>query len=160
MCFPSGLCRVLGSFHQSEGSSHLDTEGGSSAAGSYSQESAGVQILPGSGPLLWKVLAKLVNPSLYPLNELLKSGPQWKWTPPCEQAFMEAKQRLTEAPVLAHYDPSLPLRLAGDAFSYGLGAVISHTYPDESERPIAFASQTLTPSERNYSQLERDMYLT
>ena len=93
---------------------------------------------------------------LHPLNELLKAGQRWKWTPQCEQAFKEAKQRLTEAPVLAHYDPTLPLRLAGDASSYGLGAVISHTYPDGTERPVAFASRTLTSSERNYSQLERE----
>ena len=60
------------------------------------------------------------------------------------------------APVLAYYDPELPLQLAGDASAYGMGAVISHTYPDSSERPIAYASRMFTKSEKNYVQLEKE----
>ena len=40
--------------------------------------------------------------------------------------------------------------------SYGLGAVISHVFPNGVERPIAYAARTLTASERNYSQLEKE----
>lgn len=72
---------------------------------------------------------------LHPMNELLKAGVRWKWSADCEKAFQKAKELLTSAPVLAHYDSKLPLRLAGDASAYGMGAVISHLYPDGSERP-------------------------
>ena len=43
--------------------------------------------------------------------------------------------------ILAHYDPDLPISLAGDASAYGVGAVISHTMQDSTERPLAFATQ-------------------
>ena len=93
---------------------------------------------------------------LHPLHALLRAGQCWKWSQACDRAFKEAKSKLTSAPVLAHYDPHLPIRLAADASPYGVGAVISHTMPDGSERPIAFASRTLTTSERNYAQIDKE----
>ena len=57
--------------------------------------------------------------------------------------------------MLCHYDPSLPLRLTGDASAYGVGAVLSHILTDGSERPIAYASRSLSFAEKNYAQLEK-----
>ena len=93
---------------------------------------------------------------LSPLYSLLQKDVKWCWTKECERAFKEAKETLSSATVLAHYDPRLPLRLAADASSYGVGAVISHVFPDGSERPIAYASRSLTTTEKSYAQLEKE----
>ena len=89
------------------------------------------------------------------LYDLLKVGVAWKWTKECDEAMKEVKQCLTSETVLVHYDVNLPLTLATDASPHGVGAVISHVVNGE-EKPIAFASKTLAPAERNYSQLDRE----
>ena len=92
----------------------------------------------------------------HPLHKLLRDDVQWDWSAECAKAFAATKQALVSSDVLIHYDPSLPISLAGDASAYGLGVVISHSLPDGTERPIAFASRTLFSSERNYAQLEKE----
>ena len=92
----------------------------------------------------------------HPLYRLLKNDVKWNWDSDCERAFKETKESLTSADVLVHFDPKLPISLAGDASAYGIGAVISHKFPDGTEKPIAFASRSLSAAEKNYSQLERE----
>ena len=58
--------------------------------------------------------------------------------------------------MLVHFDSSEQLLLACDASPKGLGAVLSHVMDDGQERPIAYASRTLTPAEQGYSQLEKE----
>ena len=93
---------------------------------------------------------------IQPLNDLLQKDKKWSWTEECSRAVDTAKRLLLQSKVLVHYDSSLPLRLAADASQYGLGAVISHTLPNGEERPIAFASRSLSQSERNYSQIDKE----
>ena len=74
------------------------------------------------------------------------------------QPCSEGQEGLMEAPVLAHYDPTLLIRLAGDAFAYGIGAVLSHKFPDVKCKQwgIAYISRTLSKAEGNYVQLEKE----
>ena len=65
---------------------------------------------------------------LHPLNHLLKAGQKWTWTEKCTEAFEAAKRLQVTAPVLAHYDPSLPMKMVGDDSAYGIGAVIVHMH--------------------------------
>lgn len=58
--------------------------------------------------------------------------------------------------VLTHYDPNLPVTLACDASSYGLGCVLSHIMPNGEEKPIAFAFRTRNKAERKYSQIDKE----
>ena len=90
------------------------------------------------------------------LNDLLRKNKRWEWTDECLKAVNTAKQLLTTSKLLTHYNPDLPVRLAADASHYGLEAVISHVLPNGEERPIAFTSRSLSPSERNYSQIDKE----
>ena len=46
---------------------------------------------------------------LAPLHRLLKAGQTWQWSEACDRAFQVAKDKVTQAPVLAHFDPKLPV---------------------------------------------------
>jgi hypothetical protein len=97
-----------------------------------------------------------VSTILHPLYHLIKKDTEFVWNTTCETAFQRIKAELVSAKVLVHYNPKLPLVLATDASPYGLGVVLSHIMPDQSERPIAFGSRTLTKSEANYSQIDKE----
>ena len=73
------------------------------------------------------------------------------WGQEQEEVFSAAKEALQDDSLLVHYDESKPLILACDASQYGLGAVLSHTMEDGTERQVAYASRTLTAAEKRYS---------
>ena len=91
-----------------------------------------------------------------PLYGLTHKDTAFDWTPKCEDAFNQLKAALTEAPVLAFPQFGRPFLLETDASGVGLGAVLSQVQDDSTNRPIAYASRTLQPHERNYgiSELE------
>ena len=93
---------------------------------------------------------------VHPLNRLLMFDTPWAWTETCQVAFKKLKELLLHSPLLAHYDPNKPVRRAFDASSYGLGAVLSHVFDDSEEKPIAYASRSLSASEQNYSMIEKE----
>lgn len=71
-----------------------------------------------------------------------------RWTAEHQQSFDALKSSLTNAPVLAYADFTLPFILEVDASHGGLGAVLSQEQGGK-VRPIAFASRGLRPTERN-----------
>ncbi|CAB4025071.1 putative protein K02A2.6-like protein, partial [Paramuricea clavata] len=97
-----------------------------------------------------------LSTELEPLYQLLRKNQRWKWNTEQIRAFERPKTLLQSATVLVHYDPNKKLTVSCDASPYGVGAVLSHEMPDGSERPIAFASRTLTSAEKKYSQLDKE----
>ncbi|XP_064459074.1 uncharacterized protein K02A2.6-like [Ornithodoros turicata] len=90
-----------------------------------------------------------------PLYDLLQKNKKWAWTKETERSFQESKTWLTEDNVLTFYDPTKELGLVCDASAYGVGAVLFHKI-DEAERPIAYASRTLSKAECAYAHIERE----
>ena len=91
-----------------------------------------------------------------PLYALTRKNVPFVWNASCQEAFDHLKQLLTEAPVLAFPDFEKDFILETDASGAGLGAVLSQEQEDGSQRPIAFASRTLQPSEKNYGVSEME----
>ncbi len=65
------------------------------------------------------------------------------------------KSQFTTPPILAHFDLDIPTIVTCDASTQALGAVLSQEQ-DGVERPVAFASRALTPTEQRYSVGERE----
>ena len=97
-----------------------------------------------------------LSSNLAPLYKLLKKGETWSWTKQQEDAFVEVKEALQSDALLVHFDPQKTIILACDASPYGCGAVLSHVMPDGVERPIVYASRSLSSAEKNYSQLDKE----
>lgn len=93
---------------------------------------------------------------LSPLYELLKKGAKWCWSDRENEAFMRIKNNITSDQVLTHFNPGAKIILTVDASPSGLGAVLSQIDSDKQEKPIAFASRTLSNSEKRYSQIQKE----
>jgi hypothetical protein len=97
-----------------------------------------------------------LSTTLAPLHKLLCKEVKWKWGQTQSEAFLESKKLLHSSRVLVHYDPGKELVLACDASPYGVGAVLSHRQKDGTDKPISYASRSLSPAEKNYSQLDKE----
>lgn len=93
---------------------------------------------------------------LCPLHRLLRVDVPWEWGDAEERAFENVKRELISDRVLAHFDPEKQLVLTVDASPYGIGALLAQRDGDGTERPLAYGSRSLSTSEKNYSQLQKE----
>ena len=89
-----------------------------------------------------------------PLHSLTQKGASFHWSAECQEAFDTLKLKLTMAPVLAYPSCEKPYTMETDASLSGLGAVLSQVHDDGKLHPVAYASRSLSKSERNYSVTE------
>lgn len=91
-----------------------------------------------------------------PIDKLMRKDTKFFWDSDCEAAFVRFKEILTSDLLLTHYNPQLPIMLASDASSIGIGSVAYHTYPDGSMKAFYHVSRRLTSAEQKYSQIEKE----
>jgi len=93
-----------------------------------------------------KFISKL-SEMCFPLNHLLQKSVKWKWTAECKNSVKRIKNTLTSSEALVHWNPSLPLFLAADASSMGIGAVLFHRFQDGTEKAFTYAPKPSHPKE-------------
>ena len=93
-----------------------------------------------------------------PLRHLLKDNVVFKWTPECETALVKLKQEIVSDRVVMPFNPEFQVQLACDASPTGISAVLSYII-DHQERPIAFASSSLTLTLHNLTIVSNICYI-
>ena len=97
-----------------------------------------------------------------PLHDLMKAGADFVWTEECEAAFGALKASLTGDNVMAYpCDEGLYI-VDTDASNTAVGATLSQLQwcektQKEEERPIAYASKSLTKTQRRYCVSGREL---
>ena len=103
----------------------------------------------------WKFIYKHAYKAK-PLNRLIsgenakKKHSKVDWTDKCQTAFELLKETCINTPVLAYANYKKPFCLNTDVSEKGLSTVLYQQQDDGTFRVIAYASQTLSKSERNY----------
>ena len=104
-----------------------------------------------------------------PLQSLLKKDAEFTWTPVHQHAFDQIKLHVSNDIKLQFYDSDKPLYIEVDTSKKGIGAVMlqqDKIVRNESKsdgeiptnlRPISYASKTLSTTESNYSNIEREL---
>lgn len=93
---------------------------------------------------------------LAPLYRLLQKGVPWEWSGECRRALTQVRRLLAGDTVLKRYEPEAPLKLVTDSSEVGVGAVLIQPDGEGLERPVMYASRTLTGTERKYPMVEKE----
>nr|CAJ00278.1 hypothetical protein [Lotus japonicus] len=86
-----------------------------------------------------------------PLTDLLRKD-GFHWSAAASAAFLQLKNALVQAPVLAIPDLQKPFTVETDASSTGIGAVLL-----QDKHPVAFISKVLSPRNRLLSVYDREL---
>ncbi|RDY10479.1 Retrovirus-related Pol polyprotein from transposon 17.6, partial [Mucuna pruriens] len=105
----------------------------------------------------YKRFIKNFSKTALPLSKLLQKDVEFVFNKECIQAFEELKTRLTSTPILQAPNWDLLFELMCDTSNSALGAVLGQR--DKVGWPahmIAYASQTMDPTQINYRTTEKD----
>jgi transposase InsO family protein len=93
---------------------------------------------------------------LAPLQDLNRKDLPFQWSSHCDQAFQLLKEVIAGAPVLAYPNTHDTYVLDTDASDVAIAGAL-YQLQDGVERPISFASLTLTPQQRKYCTTRKEL---
>ena len=91
-----------------------------------------------------------------PLVRLTEKNTKFYWDNTCVEAFNTLKEKLIEAPVLAHPQPEGLLILDTDASNVSISGCLSQVQ-DGVERVLAYGSKALSSAQRRYCTTKREL---
>lgn len=90
-----------------------------------------------------------------PLRRITRLNEDFVWSAEQENAYSEIQKLVASTPTVAIFDESCPTFVSTDASDVGLGAVLSQLQ-NGVEKVVAYASRTLSDTERRYSTGEKE----
>jgi hypothetical protein len=120
----------------------------------------GAQRLAGRLASLNRFISRSAKRNL-PFFEILKSAEVFQWGPAQQKAFEELKQYLIDLTTLTPPAPGAPLLLYVAASHYAVSAALVQENLDgqaKKQAPVYFVSEVLSPSKKNYTELEKVLY--
>lgn len=94
---------------------------------------------------------------LGPLYYLFKNNCEFIWKLAEWKAFEKLKKIISNAPVLAFYDPKKSTVVSCDAFLYRIGAVLLQKADNVNLLPVTFASHSISKVEKYYAQIKKEV---
>ena len=88
-----------------------------------------------------------------PFTEIVKKSAGFKWGSEQDRAFIEIKERLCGALLLALPDFSKTFEIECNASRIGIGAILM-----QEKRPIAYLSEKLNGATLNYPTYDKELY--
>ena len=98
-----------------------------------------------------------------PLTNLMKGSKDGKkfgpfnFPPDAKDAFDQLRKAFMNAPILAHFDSMLRIRVETDASIVGLAGILSQLLDSGEWHPVAFWSRKLIPAESRYETHDQEL---
>ena len=92
----------------------------------------------------------------FPLRQLLKKDAKFKWDKEEEEAYRKLIDKMNDPATLQAFNINRQTHVAADSSEHGMQGSIYQERNEDEWLPIDHTSRVLTPTERNYSPIERE----
>ena len=88
------------------------------------------------------------------LRQLTRQNVQWEWSHEQARVFDQIKKKIASTPILVYFDPKKTIKVQCDSSQQALGAALM-----QDEHVVAFASRSLTDTERTMHKSKKSYWL-